>query len=122
MGADFMYAYTPIRGGRSEWIEIAKSAEVSDLRDILEDRIMDYLVEDMEDEEQVRAAFVDAINTVWDAIENRNREVARIQIDGETCLITGGMSWGETPTDIFDPIVLYAEFQDWFTDKRGRLL
>ena len=120
MGADFCYTYTTVEGSRKEWLETLEMFLHTDtLIEILVDTGYIYLIDDEVDidedgqeayDKAVRELFANTINEVWDAIEHRSREVAVLEIGGEKILLTGGMSWGDSPTDIYDTINLYDDF------------
>lgn len=123
MGADFCYTYTTVKGSREEALETAEKISVKHLDAILVDTGYDYLVDEFGDEgdefheQAVREVFRTTINEVWDAIEHRSREAAVLEINGEKVLLTGGLSWGDSPTDIYDTINLYDDFMRMAPEK-----
>jgi DNA-binding Xre family transcriptional regulator len=52
------------------------------------------------DEVEAKLLLEDAIATVRRALEEGSRESELRQIHGEQYLVTGGMSWGEEPTEL----------------------
>ena len=52
------------------------------------------------DEEEAKLLLEDAIAKVRRALEESSRESELRQIHGERYLVTGGMSWGEEPTEL----------------------
>ena len=111
MGADFVYAYTPIREDRETWISRLAKTSDTDIADIFDATGFDHLLMDDEDG---RTILLNVINEIWDAHEHHNRETATLVIDGELCLLTGGTTWGDPPTDIYDSIMLYEDFQSFY--------
>lgn len=51
-----------------------------------------------------RAEHIDTVTTFFDSIINESREVDFWLIGGIDYVVTGGMSWGDTPTEAFDVI------------------
>jgi hypothetical protein len=64
--------------------------------------------DDLPEEEQRRRVHEYARKRLLDAVEDYvvgyRRDVAAIWVDGRHYLFTGGMSWGDQPTDAFDYI------------------
>ena len=131
MGADFCYTYTTVTGSRQEWLETLELFLHTDtLIEILVDTGYIYLIDDEVDpdldgreayDEAVRELFTNTINEVWDAIEHRTREAAVLEIKDEKILLSGGMSWGDSPTDIYDTINLYDDFTRIVTKQLAEL-
>lgn len=49
----------------------------------------------------------------------RNREVGSLRRGGRDYFVTGGMSWGDAPTDAFDYILLMDEVDLWEAPVTG---
>jgi hypothetical protein len=87
MGADFCYMLLPY-------------AELTDAR---ERELLDSVTDEDFDEDDCydRDDFVSAVAeypALWG-----DREVAEIEIKGDLlCMITGGMTWGDVPTDAYE--------------------
>lgn len=117
MGADFIGGFCPIRKTREEAL-IALS--VLDNEALLEAVEYSYFpsawdeTEDMDDKqfvEFVRDLAEKAVNEVFDALEYEARDCGVWTIEGTNYIVTGGMSWGDTPTDMCAPI--------WCVDNLG---
>jgi hypothetical protein len=70
----------------------------------------DYLYDDPEHvypDAQLEAWLADAIREAF----AHPREVAEVSLDGRNWLITGGMSWGDAPTDSYEPIVTLETYR-----------
>jgi hypothetical protein len=50
----------------------------------------------------VRAALGEVIDRVEQAISDGSRELATIEVPGWLIHLTGGGSWGDSPTELFD--------------------
>ena len=115
MGADFLCATVEWRVGRTD--EETTQNRDSHLAEI-ESRIkaLDEVYEDAREEfggdvgiEKVRDVLLESLREVAVAVRNEHREGTVIRIRGEwDVLITGGMSWGDSPTALFDHICRLA--------------
>lgn len=108
------------REGLREYLECELE---SDLDDALHDKLEELGLADVGDmaDDDLYAVEVELAGTsfVDAAMELRlyRRDVSSIQIDGACYAITGGMSWGDTPTDAYQYVsrlswideLLYAE-------------
>lgn len=52
--------------------------------------------------DNVKSDFTEIINYVFDSIKQGYRDITWIKHKGEILYITGGMSWGDNPTDSYD--------------------
>lgn len=128
MGADMMLTITqlphnannePVYGTHvvSELCDRLDTLDFKELLNIGEDYLWAY-IEDKSDLEvttevvqRLQGLFAD-----WFGTEPQSRDVCRIQIQGRWYLATGGLSWGDSPTDAFDDIMLLERVEDLFDD------
>lgn len=102
MGADFIGAIVPITRTREQ----ARAAFLhSSSRDIVEAIMGQFDTEEFEDPLVFGQRVIDK---VYDAYEAGHRECTVWNFGGIDHLVTGGMSWGDPPTDMCRPI--------WFVD------
>jgi len=74
----------------------------------------DYLYDEGNDEFDSELEFVqDHLTRALTAIRNESRELTYLHMGGVHLWITGGMSWGDDPTELFQPF-LYAEESGFF--------
>lgn len=104
MGADFLYNYIPICKLTPKRLA-ALAAEVSDV---------DYLDPDLLNkgipltEEVLKNAINDYTSGRWAL----SREVSVMSMPHADFYITGGMSWGDPPTDAYDDFKLLSDVED----------
>lgn len=85
---------------------------------------LDYLIDEIEDvfhwhedfdfDEAERYTTDDMHKWMRDTIDlyfEHDREVTGFQIDGVWYMASGGMSWGDPPTEAFDAIGVFAEYK-----------
>ena len=118
MGADFLYATVPcftLTPERERQFTEMLNQHFADGTDM--DWLRDRAGLDQDDEEEVSnaallAAVLDAIHRVRDS--HGSREVSYLSLSGMdyAVMITGGMSWGDSPTEAFDSFCLLEELPD----------
>lgn len=60
--------------------------------------------------ERARSQLAEWCKDVFYVCTEGSRDASSITIDGRTVLVTGGMSWGDTPTDCFDAVAYVGGF------------
>jgi hypothetical protein len=125
MGADFLVAFVSVpKGTDPDWL--AGEAYIESLRgkplgDWDEEYVANYM-DELDDEcSAEEVAFVknrEANNLLEDLTEIRRvweggfrRDATILEIGDQTVLLTGGMSWGDSPTDLAEMI--------WKQDQAG---
>jgi hypothetical protein len=104
MGADFIGTFCKVTKTKDE--AVAAFVEVPDNR--LADLIDDLSIE--LDDETPRAFFAAQLETFYDDyVDGYDREVSMWRIDDVPYIVTGGMSWGDEPTDAYAVIVAVSE-------------
>lgn len=101
-----------------EWIEIKDGMDLNRIRkDMLntvnslteiDNDIKDFYTETTGEFEQeyniteVKKDFTEIINNVFDGLQDGYRDITTISHKGDNLYITGGMSWGDSPTDSYN--------------------
>lgn len=104
MSADLLITALVIDEDRNVDYEAADRAiSALDGSDVIE---LDRFDEDPDDAnglEQIRVSLRADLRALREAIEE-NLEIAEINVRGATLYITGGMSWGDSPTEVSNTI------------------
>ena len=104
MGADLILTYfcvpaksdmNMLRGKIHKYLATRKMSE-KDMYELME---RGYYEDFDFGEEDTRLLFREIVNDLFNAIEER--DVTWIDLKGKTMWITGGMSWGDTPTESY---------------------
>ena len=114
MGADFTYAAANITRPQAEWVvEIHRLDSVDDIVRFLAPTGMDWLFDHFESIDELKATLMEDIDIAY----GYSRETSRFHHKDETFVITGGMSWGDNPTDVYDSIERFDAIQDYVNNK-----
>jgi hypothetical protein len=101
MGADFIGGYVHVAKTRQKAYDALEAIDAS--------RIAMHLINAglsvEETEYTVREQAFDYVNMVYDAYEGYRRDGDVWIIDDKTYVVTGGMSWGDSPTELWDAVV-----------------
>jgi hypothetical protein len=120
MGADFIYAIANITETKEHWHTILGELHDGKMEAYInESETLMYWSEDYDDLDTDSPEFFQAVaERVSDAIEvaySDSRELGwLIDNSEEKWAITGGMSWGDAPTDIFHDLRIVDSFQTWY--------
>jgi len=118
MGADFTFAICNIPVDTNNTMilsgdNLKRAVTERFLKISREDNLFLTTLEDCgvlysEDDEDVESIIADKANEVADFLSNYGllRDVADLHLEGKHYFITGGMSWGDEPTDSYDIINL----------------
>lgn len=112
MGADFMFTVSP----RCELTDERKRRIKNVIRAIPDKELLkvvdDYYPLGLDDEATPEEIRVTLYRAVLENAEIENRETSWVQLDGMDWVanITGGMSWGDSPTESFDSMSSIACF------------
>jgi len=111
MGADLLLAFVDVSESKQKWLDIIGEWNDAQVDKFVTQSGNDYIFEDIleecEDEAVARQKFVEAVNEALDiAYGNESRLVDTVRLDGKPWAVTGGPSWGDSPTDEFDDFVL----------------
>ena len=120
MGADFIYAVANITETKEHWQDILGELHDGKMEAyIKESDTLLYWSEDYDHLDTDSPEFFQAVaERVSDAIETAygdSRELGTFRDNHEEeWAITGGMSWGDDPTDIFYDLRIVDSFQTWY--------
>ena len=107
MGADFYCIALPIPKKDGKPIDLHYDAAIKAVNETKweeTDYYRDYY--DGQDIGDVKYTLITAVEDLRDVITNDNsREVSIIDRPTELLIVTGGMSWGDSPTEFFDTLV-----------------
>jgi len=127
MGADLMLSFVDVSEPKQKWLDIigewndaqvdkfVRACGADDIWENLTDDVSDrwdaadieYDIEDPKFLAEVRQAFVERLNDAIDAAYgSTSRYANKVLLDGKPWAVTGGPSWGDSPTDEFDDFVL----------------
>jgi hypothetical protein len=100
MGADLIIAACPL--------EITKAAALKKFKAMTKAKLKAVAKAlDMDDDDgeftEVKELILTGLNTAY-AGPQWSRELSYIRYKGVKIAVTGGMSWGDTPTDLYDAI------------------
>lgn len=105
MGANFLGTMCPMEIKRDEAKERLRRYKEEFLLNHLSDYFAQEFEEDDKSEYEQAIEWVDhCIDVTYDVFEQGSREATVFYYRDIPFLITGGMSWGDDPTDIFQPI------------------
>lgn len=127
MGADFIWAIAPIDESKETVISKVKEMTLHEARDLYsraEHTFPDFtdeeLFPDFTDEKNdelfrqaIIARAVEAIETCY----GNNRDISRLALKNSQYVLTGGMSWGDAPTNAFDDVCLLWEIDQLFAKR-----
>lgn len=118
MGADFTFAFFDTSIKQADLVEYIKTMPENLLAEIADDQFAMFPNEYETEQEFYETTRSNIIGFVEEAYTSRNsREVSVMLVDGKEYLITGGMSWGDDPTDHFRAFCITAEIQAHYLDK-----
>jgi len=104
MSADLLIAALVVDEARELDYQAADCAiSALDATDVLESDPFDEDPHEHEALERIRAALRADLRELREAIEGC-LEIAELNVRGATLYITGGMSWGDGPTEVWDAI------------------
>ena len=123
MGADLIIAMLPMRKTQDEAIAKLKAMDSEDLLHVLSNYHAREFNEDTPEAEYAEAIefMTGKIAEVYDYYEKGSRDTEVRRLDGTAWLITGGMSWGDDPTDAFEPLNIVASLGLTDDDDDGEI-
>ena len=120
MGADFIFAVANITETKEHWQTILGELHDGKMEAYInESETLMYWSEDYDEFDMDSPEFFQAVaERVSDAIGAAYADSSELGwfIDNseEKWAITGGMSWGDAPTDIFHDLCIVHSFQTWY--------
>jgi hypothetical protein len=118
MGADFVFSIVPLDRKYDYWKEAIDSVTKSDFNSLLDlaERVnVEYKFEDL-DLDDFKEVVDEAFQVVF---LGHGSDIGFWSPDGvKSYAITGGMSWGDDPTDAYQYFETCEFFMDWH-DRKG---
>ena len=122
---EFMKAYAAdldMKQGDGGWIDEADHYDL--LSDFLDEGELEFDAFGFvtkQQQEEIRKGLLSTMETYWDWWDGGcRRDICPIDSDGRTYYVTGGMSWGDIPTDsasVFEELSLFPglirQLQEW---------
>lgn len=118
MGADFIWAIAPIDLDQNAYIDKANAMTLEDAQSLFNE--VEHIFYDLDgeaDDEAFRLAVIARTIEAINACYKPSRELDTLTLKGSKYVLTGGMSWGDVPTDVFDDVCLLASF-DYLLDGK----
>ena len=103
MGADLLITALVIETGMTPDFDAARAAieTVSSAKIEVPDEFWDYDPDTDEGLDAIRHHLRDSLSELETALQE-SRELASFELHGATVYLTGGMSWGDAPTELFE--------------------
>jgi hypothetical protein len=113
MGADLILAMLPMRKTQDEAIAKLKSLTQDDVLHTLANYCAMEFGNESDEAEYAEAIewLTGKVAEVYGYYERGSRETEVRTIDGTDWLITGGMSWGDDPTDAYEAVSTVSIFR-----------
>jgi hypothetical protein len=107
MGADFIYEIVEVNQPLKYWQEILGELNDGEAQHFSDDTEL-YIFEEMTEQE-----IVERIDEAFQVVYGDSSEIGWWSPDGGITQyrLTGGMSWGDDPTDVYRDFEIVAEFQ-----------
>ena len=126
MGASFIYAIAEVSKPKEHWLNI--------LGELNDGEIMEYVqaTDETHDWESVWAytegfdkddaptfaqTVAERLTEAINACYTDSPQLGWWVVDERQFVITGGMSWGDDPTDYLADVEMFATFQEWIGDQ-----
>jgi len=125
MGADFIWAIAPVNADKDKVLARAKILTYEECEELYHEGEHYFLgyADIVGDEEQAefRQGVIDRLVEAIEVCYRTSRELDHLTLKGNRYVLTGGMSWGDVPTDVFDDVGLLANFDYWL-ERKGETL
>jgi hypothetical protein len=119
MGADFIYAIAPVDIDKDKYVARAKALTFEEAEALFQED--EYFFPGAESEEDDAEFLKMVIERLLMAIEvcytTSLRELDHLTLKGTRFVLTGGMSWGDPPTDVYDDVCILSNFDYWLENK-----
>lgn len=132
MGADFIFTYAPLSDDKETLKEFVRHMPIETLQWIEADAGDEYFIEglyeEVEDDEDIsdesaevynryRTALIETIDHVHSGGERDIGMFYDPMVSPHPVVITGGMSWGDDPTDSFIHVARYRAIMEKGSEK-----
>jgi hypothetical protein len=128
MGATFIHAMAEVSKPKEHWLNILGELNDGEIMEYVQatDETHDWESEwayiegfDKDDAptfaQTVAERLTEAINVCYDV--EHNPQLGWFRIDDWEFVITGGMSWGDNPTDYMADVEMFDSFQLWLGER-----
>lgn len=123
MGADFIYAMADTTKPLVHWLNILGEFDDGQMAEFLGTAGMEWVFDDFfEDGVEDSVTYQKCAERIQEALHityNGTRETGVALIDGKRWTLTGGMSWGDTPTEVFDDVAIADAFISFVSEREG---
>lgn len=109
MGADFLYAVADMSIDKDTLVSLVNGMDYHAMVGLSNAIYLGDIEDDEEWVQESKKELIDHINVVYSSRDSR--EVGYMNIKDTEYLITGGMSWGDEPTDHFRSFEVVQELQ-----------
>lgn len=112
MGADLIVSVIELRESKEKAIErLAKIVFNEDSNELFQNAGYYFWEDEQEITPEILNDMRKRVASALEVVYGYSREMTHISIDGDRrFVITGGMSWGDMPTDIFEDFNIFQEF------------
>lgn len=121
MGADFIYAMADTTKPLVHWLDTLGEFDDGQMEEFLGTSGMEWVFDDFfEGDDHV--AYQKCAERIQEALHityNGSRETGVALIDGKRWTLTGGVSWGDPPTEVFDDIAIADAFISFVSEREG---
>lgn len=126
MGADFVFAVANVSQPKTYWFGVLGGLSDDQISAYIESSETGMWWSEMFDQEtgyEFRTSVLERIGQAVDATYSNTGRQSGTFIDNheEKWAVTGGMSWGDDPTDSYQDIEIMCSFQEWW-EAEGYLL
>ena len=118
MGADFIWARAEVTEPVEYWLDWFGELNDDQMIDFIDATDDTFFWRDCHTDESEAALCQSVAERLSTAISvcydyDSNREMGWYIEDGRMFILTGGMTWGDDPTEAYADIWMFAELRDW---------
>ena len=112
MGADLNIAITKMEHTYQEALQVLNALDERSVYLV----VNEWYYHDDDDYERALDKARECLKEVYDYYERGSRDTVTMNLDGNRWLISGGMSWGDDPTDAFRPLAVVDDLRVTYKD------
>ena len=121
MGADFIYSIAPVEVDKEKLVARAKVLTYEEAEEIYNEGEYFFPGAETEEDAEFLQGIIDRIVEAIEICYTTSRYLDHLTLKGTRYVLTGGMSWGDTPTDVYDDVCILANFDYWLERKGENL-
>lgn len=129
MGAEFIFAVANVTKSKDYWLDYISHMDDSHMESFVQESDDQFYWADRTEYpsselysheflQKVSELIVDAVNESYEY--EHNRELGWFIQGEETIVVTGGMTWGDDPTEAFDSVRIFDALQYWDENIRNK--